>query len=71
MLHTLYIYNIMKKFTNYLHNVKMEFNKMKFPLKPEVISTAVGTLVIIFTTSTFFYLIDVCIKFLFKHIIMI
>lgn len=53
--------NIFKKFSNFIAGVKVEFKRVKWPSKKEMLKYSVATIIFIIACSLFFYLIDVII----------
>lgn len=53
--------NIFKKFSNFIAGVKVEFKRVKWPSKKEMLKYSVATIIFIVACSLFFYLIDVII----------
>ncbi len=53
--------NIFKKFSNFIAGVKVEFKRVKWPSKKEMLKYSIATIIFIIACSLFFYLIDVII----------
>ncbi len=51
--------NLFSKLSNFINGVKLEFKRIKWPTKKEMIKYSIATIIFIICCSLFFYLIDI------------
>ena len=55
--------SIVSRIRNFFHGVKLEWKRVKWPSKKEMIKYSIATIIFIVSCSLFFYFIDIIIAF--------